>query len=83
VSTFLTVPEVASRLQVHESTVAALIRTGQLEGFNASRNAASGKPRWRVTQDALERFIQSRTPQSVNPQKQRRSKKPDSIPRHV
>ena len=49
---YLTVEQVAERLQVHEETVRRWIRGGQLRGNLINRRAG-----WRVRQSDLERFL--------------------------
>ncbi len=49
---WLTVVQIASRLQVHEETVRRWLRTGQLKGRNFK-----GKSGYRVRSDDLEAFM--------------------------
>ncbi len=48
---YLTVEQVATRLQVHEETVRRWLRSGQLQGHAISRRAG-----WRVRESEVERF---------------------------
>lgn len=48
---YLTVEQVATRLQVHEETVRRWLRSGQLQGHAMSRRAG-----WRVRESEVERF---------------------------
>lgn len=50
---WLTVAQVAERLQVHEETVRRWLRQGRLEGHNFS-----GRTGYRIRASALERFIE-------------------------
>jgi excisionase family DNA binding protein len=52
---FLTVEDVAKRLSVHEETVRRWIRNGELEAIDLQ-----GPAGYRITQAALNRFIQDR-----------------------
>jgi len=60
-STF-TIREVAERYSVTARTVAAWIASGELHALNVGRRLLSKKPRFRVTQAALDSFELSRTP---------------------
>jgi excisionase family DNA binding protein len=52
-----TVPEVAQRLRVGEDKVRGWIRRGLLKAINT---ACIGKPRWVITQEALQEFESGR-----------------------
>jgi excisionase family DNA binding protein len=54
-----TVAEVAAHLAVSDEAVLALIRSGRLKSVNVGLGVK--RPRHRITQQALEEFIQSRT----------------------
>lgn len=54
---YLSVREVAGRLGVHVQTVYAWIGRGELRALNLS--SGSQRPRWRVDERELERFIRS------------------------
>lgn len=51
--TYLTVPEVAERLDVNEETVRRWLRSGQLEGALLSRKAG-----WRITPEAIDQMME-------------------------
>jgi excisionase family DNA binding protein len=70
-SNTLSPDDVARQYGVTVPTVLAWIHSGELRALNVSRNAASKKPRWRVTLAALERFEQVRTA-TPQPQPSRR-----------
>jgi excisionase family DNA binding protein len=55
--------EVCERLRVGEHTVLKWIRSGELTAINVSRRTG-GKPRWRITAEALDAFetLRSTTP---------------------
>ena len=57
----LSVRDVCDRYGVSEHTVLAWIRSGELRAVNVGRRPQAGKPRWRVTQEALEQFELART----------------------
>ena len=69
-STTYEVKDICDRYTVGEHTVLSWIRSGQLRAFNVSRKTG-GRPRWRVTGDALAVFEQSRTPTPTLPRKRR------------
>ncbi|AMV23763.1 Helix-turn-helix domain protein [Gemmata sp. SH-PL17] len=74
----LTVPEVAKKFGVSEATVLAWITRGELKAVNVSRSARSKRPRWRISQAALEAFEAARTPSPPAPTV-RRSKQPADV----
>jgi excisionase family DNA binding protein len=53
--------QIAARCGVSVRTVRAWIRAGELKAVNLSRTPGSRKPRWRVTQAALDAFLALRT----------------------
>jgi hypothetical protein len=70
----MTPKEIASRFKVATKTVIAWINLGDLKAINTSRSLASKKPRWRVSQEALEAFekTQSMVNASAIPAKRNR-----------
>lgn len=73
-----TVRDLCERYCVGEHTVLAWIRSGELRAIDVSRNRG-GKPRWRVTPEALEAFELIRTPSPPPPRKRRRKQPPDVV----
>ena len=69
----LTVKELCERYQVGEHTVLAWIHNGELRAHSVSRRAG-GRPRWRITQEALEAFELIRTPSPPPPRKRRKNR---------
>ncbi len=69
----LTPPQLAVRWGVHPDKVLHLINTGELKAINLAM-AANGRPRWKITQDAIERFENARSnrPQEKKPRRRRR-----------
>ena len=66
----MTPKEVAERwggCDIH--TILRLIKTGQLEAFDISQNAGSGRPRWRVHCDAVLAFERRRSATAQSEQK--------------
>jgi excisionase family DNA binding protein len=57
---FYTARQVAERLSVQTAVVLGWIRSGGLRAVDVS-NGARRKPRWRISDEALEEFIASRT----------------------
>ena len=59
---YLSPPAVAQTLGVNESKILGWIRNGELRGVNVAQNR-NGRPRWRVSQEALDAFLAARSPQ--------------------
>ena len=57
-----TVQDVQRRYGVTVHTVLGWIRSGELRAVNVGRRLGAKKPRWRITQQALDAFEQLRTP---------------------
>src|SRR5687768_11565615 len=55
-SSTLTVREVQERYGVTEHTVLGWIRSGELKAINVGVTPGKKKPRWRITQEALDAF---------------------------
>jgi excisionase family DNA binding protein len=55
VERFLTVEQIAAELHLHIETVRRYLRSGELKGFQISRQAG-----WLVARDDLEQFIAER-----------------------
>lgn len=55
----LTPPEIAERLRVHADKVRHWIERGELEAVNLATSRC-GRPRYRVSAEALERFLERR-----------------------
>ena len=65
--------QVAAHLGISRETVAALIRSGQLAAINVSLSPSSRRPRYRVTEQALEDFEAQRSVQQQRRPAQRRT----------
>jgi hypothetical protein len=72
--------QVAEELGVSLATVHAFIRTRELTAACVSRNPASKKPRFRITQAALDSFLDARSPTT---QQRKPRKRAISIPRKI
>jgi excisionase family DNA binding protein len=72
------IKNIRERFGVSEHTVLTWIHTGELRAVNVGRKAGAKKPRWRITQEALEAFEVLRTPTPVPPRVRRR-KRPAGI----
>lgn len=59
--TTLSVQEVADRYGVGTRTVLLWIKSGELRATDCSRRAGAKKPRWRVSQAALDEFERLRS----------------------
>jgi len=63
-----TVPDLAEQLGVSRHKVLAWIASGELSALNVAA-ATTSRPRWRISQDALDRFLSARQsrPPAVSP----------------
>jgi excisionase family DNA binding protein len=74
-----TPPSMAKLLGVDADKVLGWIRTGELKAFNVATRS-SGRPRWRIEQEALDEFLQRRqSPAPVVPQPRRRRRKREGV----
>jgi excisionase family DNA binding protein len=64
---------------VTENTVLAWIHSGELKAVNVGRKLSAKKPRWRITQEALDGFELLRTPAPPAPRTRRRKRPADVI----
>ena len=67
----LTVRDLVERFAVGEHTVLGWIRRGELRAIDVSRNRG-GKPRWRISAEALAAFELARTASPPLPRTRRR-----------
>ncbi len=72
------VKDLCERYSVGEHTVLGWIRRGELRAIDVSRQRG-GKPRWRITREALEAFELSRTPTPPPPQMRRKKQSTNVI----
>jgi excisionase family DNA binding protein len=72
------VSDICARFMVNEQTVLGWIRRGELRAVNVGRKPGSRKPRWRISQEALDAFEASRTPAAPAPRKAR-AKRPGDV----
>lgn len=71
---------IAEMLDVKVDVVYGWIAAGELRAANAAQRRA-GKPRWRISQEALDQFLRSR--QSVKPAPPaRRRRRPQGVPQY-
>jgi excisionase family DNA binding protein len=75
----LTVTEVARELGVDVRNVLAWITSGELRAANVARSRDCKRPRWRITRDALDAFILSRTASAPPTRARRRSRLPAGV----
>jgi len=73
--------ETAEFFGVNPRTVEAWISAGELRAVNVSRNRNSQKPRLRVTDSELQRFIESRSTEQRK--RESRRKRRTDIPQYV
>ncbi len=76
---FTTVPEIAVSYGVSQHSVLGWIAHGELAAISVARRAG-GRPSWRISREAVERFEAARaaTPK-LSTTKTRRTKSPDVI----
>lgn len=74
-----TVRDLCDRYSVTCNTILAWIRSGELRAVNVGRRIGAGKPRWRITQEALEAFELLRTPSPALPRTRRRKRSAEVI----
>jgi excisionase family DNA binding protein len=72
-----TVRDICDRYGVGEHSVLGWIRSGELRAVNVGRRLGAKKPRWRITQEALDAFEQLRSATPPPPRRTRRPKQPD------
>ena len=64
---------------IGEHTVLGWIKSGELKAINVGRRLGSKKPRWRVTQEALDAFEAMRTATPPVPVTRRRKRQPADV----
>lgn len=72
-----TIKDICNRFSVNEHTVLAWIHSGELKAVNVGVAPGKKKPRWRITQPALDSFMALRaaTP-APSPPRNRRKQQP-------
>ncbi len=70
----LSVRDLCERYGVSEPSVLGWIHSGEMRAVHVGRKPGAKKPRWRVTQQALEAFEQARTPSPPPPRTPRKSR---------
>jgi excisionase family DNA binding protein len=60
-ATTYTVKQICDRFGVHEQTALTWIHNGELKAVNVGREPGKLKPRWRITEEALQEFEAKRT----------------------
>jgi excisionase family DNA binding protein len=75
----LSIHDLCERYAVSEHTVLGWIRSGELRAVNVGRRQGAKKPRWRITQAALEAFELARTPTPPPPKGRRRKQAAEVI----
>jgi hypothetical protein len=73
---YITPPALAKLWQCKPSKIITWIRNGELEAINMARDPG-GRPRYRITPEAIKKFEQRRTAQPA-PKQPRRYRKPKS-----
>lgn len=57
---FFTVKQAAETLGIEEENVLAAIHSGELSAVNVAKNPKGQRPRWRIAESSLGRFLLSR-----------------------
>jgi excisionase family DNA binding protein len=78
-SSTYSVRDLRERYGVSEHTVLQWIRSGELRAINVGRRPGAKKPRWRVTQAALDAFEAARTPTPSAPGARQRRPRPAEV----
>lgn len=72
------IKDICERFAVGEHTALGWIRSGELKAVNVNRRG-EGRPKWRITAEALAAFEQLRTPSPPTPKTARKKKRSDMI----
>jgi excisionase family DNA binding protein len=72
------IKDLCERFAVGEHTVLAWIRRGELRALNVGRKP-DGRPKWRVTAEALAAFEAARTPTPPQPRVRRKRRPADIV----
>jgi excisionase family DNA binding protein len=78
-NTTFSVRDLCERYDVGAHTVLGWINRGELRAVNVGRRPGAKKPRWRITQEALEAFEQLRRPTPSVPRARRRRRPAEVI----
>lgn len=70
----LSVRTAAERLGIGSHAVLALIHSGALIASDVSLHAGGGRPRWRITPEAIDDFLHARMYRVAVPRRRRRRK---------
>jgi len=60
-TTYLTPPQLAKLWKCKPDKIVCLIKRGELEGFDISHNPGIGRPRYRISWEAIKAFEQRRS----------------------
>lgn len=71
------VKDLCERFAIGEHTILGWIKRGELKAINVSRKQG-GRPKWRITEEALAAFEQLRTP-TPTPSQTRRKRQSDTV----
>lgn len=74
-----TIEQVAQRYGVTQHTVLGWVRAGEMRAVNVGRRPGGRRPRWRITQAALDEFEAGRTAAAPPPRAVRRKNAGDVI----
>lgn len=68
----------AERWACGEKKVLRFLHSGELKGFSIA-SEVGGKPRWRISQEAVEAFEAARSNTPPAPKRRRRKKQPSDV----
>jgi excisionase family DNA binding protein len=74
-----TVKDLTERYGVSEHTVLGWISRGELRAINVGRRPGAKRPRWRITDEALQAFEMARTPTPPPPRMRRRKRPAEDV----
>lgn len=70
-----TIRNICDHFEVHENTVLGWIASGELRAINVGREPGKKKPRWRISEEALQEFELLRSTEPKRTTKPARRKK--------
>lgn len=82
---YYTVQDAAKTLSVDDEQILSLIHSGKIKAVNMAKNENGKRPRWRIPESELGRFLLSRLHPAGIPQAQKpaRTQRPKPAKQHV
>jgi len=78
---YFTPPQVARQLTVKHDTVLAWIHAHELQAVNLAARSGGQRPRWRISKQAIEKFLARRSA-TPPPKPRRRRRQPDGVTKY-